>query len=95
MSTLSDVNLHELDRELQETIGALAEIDRWYESERNLLLTLPEPVRAGLCEDLERRQRRNREPYVRHLAEVYHMIVSTKLFRTQASCPEWRSVRSH
>ncbi|MBM6583589.1 hypothetical protein ILT44_25655 [Microvirga sp. BT689] len=94
MSILSDVNLHELDRELQETISALAEIDRWYESERNLLLTLPEPARAGLREDLERRQRQSREPYVRRLAEVYHMIMSTKLFRTQNSLPAWESVRS-
>ncbi len=80
MPAQSEINLSELDRELQITLGALGEIDRWYEAERSLLMNLPEAVRAGLTTDIERRHRQHREPYVQHIAEVYHKIMSVKLF---------------
>ncbi|MBD2750349.1 hypothetical protein IC232_27190 [Microvirga sp. BT688] len=80
MPAHSEINLHELNRELQETLGALGEIDRWYDAERSLLMDLPEAVRAGLTNDIERRHKQNREPYVHHLAQVYHKILSAKLF---------------
>ncbi len=80
MRTSSEINLQELDRELQVTLGALGDIDRWYDAERSFIMTFPEPVRLGLANDLERRHKQNREPYVHHLAEVYQTIMSAKLF---------------
>ncbi len=86
MPASSEINFQELDKELQSTLSALGEIDRWYDTERELIMTFPEPVRSGLANDLERRHRQNREPYVHYLAEVYHTMVSAKLFCNSDCC---------
>jgi hypothetical protein len=78
--TLNGIDLYELETGIQTALGALGEIDRWYDTERNLLLSYPEPIRPRLADDLDKRHARNREPYVRHLAYLYQLIVSTQMF---------------
>jgi hypothetical protein len=80
MPTLNGIDLYELEKGIQTALDALGEVDRWYETERSLLLGYPEPIRPRLADDLDKRHARNREPYVRHLAYLYHLIVSTQMF---------------
>jgi hypothetical protein len=81
---------HAVDFEgaIRRTISALAEIDSWYECEKKDLQSHPENVRARLMDELEKRHLRNREPYVRYLAQIYRMMVSERLFGSADPLPQ-------
>jgi hypothetical protein len=49
MQTPNMINVHELERGIQATLGALAEIDCWYNNQRNLLWSYPEPALSQPC----------------------------------------------
>lgn len=91
MPTLNGIDLYEMEKEIQTTLDALGEIDRWYDTERNLLLSYPEPIRPRLADDLDKRHERNREPYVRHLAYLYQMIVSNQIFASSSFSKDQRA----
>ena len=74
------VSQSDLEAELDQTLAALQEIDRWYDWESGLLQLHPNPIKQGLIKGLEERHRRNREPYVQHLAQIYHALNSNRLF---------------
>ncbi len=80
MKNQSKTSLPDLEVAIHDTLAAIAEIDRWYDLERKDLGSRPEPIRKGLAEEIERRCRQNREPYVRHLAHLYQMMVSARIF---------------
>ncbi|MBJ6127015.1 hypothetical protein [Microvirga splendida] len=70
----------DLEKELQDTLGALKEIERWYDWEHTLIQSHPTLVRQRMEADLEERRRQNREPYVQHLAQVYQVLNSRRMF---------------
>lgn len=80
MSDQTRVSQSALEAELAQTLAALQEIDRWYDWESGLLQSHPNPIKQGLIKGLQERHRQNREPYVRHLAQIYHALNSTRLF---------------
>lgn len=81
---------HSIDFEaaIRRTISALAEIDSWYESEKRDLHPYPESIRARLMDELQKRHLRNREPYVRYLAQIYRMMISERLFGSAEPLPQ-------
>jgi hypothetical protein len=83
-------HLLDLEGAVRRTVSALAEIDSWYEGERKDLQSFPENVRSRLMQDLQNRHLRNREPYVRYLAQIYRMMVAERLFGSVDPLPERR-----
>ncbi len=62
--------------EMQGMLKALVDVEVRYEQDRKRLRRLAEPkeVKERLSRDLERRRRREREPYVKRLAELQHRM---------------------
>lgn len=83
-------HLPDFEGAIRRAVSALAEIDSWYECEKKDLQSYPENVRARLMQDLQKRHLRNREPYVRYLAQIYRMIVSERLFGSVDPLPQRR-----
>lgn len=77
---LSSLGNIDLEKEIQDTLEALKEIERWYDWERTLIQSHPTLVRERMGADLEERRRQNREPYVHHLAQVYQILSSRRMF---------------
>jgi len=69
---------------IQDTLAALAELERRYEERRASLERWPD--RGGgkqrLLQALEAQHRRDRQPYVQQLAELHQRMMSATMFRT-------------
>lgn len=80
MQGRSKISLSDLELDIQATLAAVNEIDRWYNLEREKLGSYPEAIRNEIATEIEQRRRLNRQPYVLHLAHLHQMIVSTRIF---------------
>lgn len=76
--------LSDLEAAIQVSLAAIAEIDRWYDWERQGLGVYPEAMRNDVAEEIAQRQRLNRQPYVLHLAHLHQMIVAARIFGNPA-----------
>ena len=70
---------------LQETLAILADLETYYDGERQKLerWSGPEVVKQSLSEQLEARRQREREPLLRRLAGLQQQIRSTALFKAR------------
>jgi hypothetical protein len=70
---------------LQDTLAILADLETYYDGERQKLerWSGPEVVKQSLSEQLEARRQREREPLLRRLAELQQQIRSTALFKAR------------
>ena len=68
---------------LQETLAILADLETYYDGERQKLerWSGPEVIKQRLSEQLEARRQREREPLLRRLAELQQQIRSMALFK--------------
>jgi hypothetical protein len=82
--TAANVYPDQLQTEIQCALATLADVECLYEQRRNRLdnSPVPESVRARLCDRLERRRQRDREPLVQRLAELHQRLISATMFRT-------------
>ncbi|MEZ0167597.1 hypothetical protein [Microvirga sp. TS319] len=84
MRERSKTALADLEAAIQVSLAAIAEIDRWYDWERESLEVYPEAMRNDVAVEIARRQRLNRQPYVLHLAHLHQMIVAARIFGNPA-----------
>ena len=70
---------------LQETLAILADLETYYDGERQKLerWSGPEVIKQRLSEQLEARRQREREPFLRRLAGLQQQIRSTALFKAR------------
>src|SRR3954447_25740577 len=70
---------------LQETLAILADLDTYYDGERQKLGRWPGPevIKQRLSEQLEARRQRERDPLLRRLAELQQQVRSTALFKAR------------
>ena len=70
---------------LQETLAILADLETYYDGERQKLerWSDPEVIKQRLSEQLEARRQREREPLLRRLAGLQQQIRSTALFKAR------------
>ena len=68
---------------LQETLAILADLETYYDGERQKLerWSGPEVVKQRLSEQLEARRQREREPLLRRLAGLQHQIRSAARYK--------------
>jgi hypothetical protein len=73
----------DLEPALQDTLAILANIDAHYDAERERLDLWPGPdsVKARLAGQLAEAHRQEREPHVKHLAELHQRLMSETLYR--------------
>lgn len=77
------VDLSDLTPEIRDALAALAEIESRYEQDRERLegWNGPRNIRRGLFNHLEARHRKERQPLVEHLAELYQRAMTASMFR--------------
>jgi hypothetical protein len=80
-----EIPVWDLELAIQDALAALAEIDCSYNLEYEGLPSRPEPARLRLAEAIEQRRRQDREPYVKHLAHLYQLTVSARMFGDPAA----------
>ena len=70
---------------LQETLAILADLDTYYDGERQKLerWSGPEVIKHRFSEQLEARRHHEREPLLRRLAELQQQIRSTAMLKAR------------
>jgi hypothetical protein len=76
--------------DLQTTLAALADVEVWYEIDREQLegWTGPDAIKKRFVAQLEERHRRDREPYVQRLADLQHRTMTIMALQDIAQSSE-------
>ena len=81
---IAQVHAESWEHALQAALSALKDIDSRYAKDRARIDSLAEGVgrKRPLLDRLEIRHRKDREPYVLQLADIYQRMTFSSLFRT-------------